>query len=108
MAAVFFENTILGGNKKIFGWECVGRNLTYMSYEAAAYFVVTLLLESTLLRKLKAVTDRVRVRSIKDTQSNTEEEDDDVTEEAERVVKIGFYFHTPKPFMLSGYWTFKF
>ena len=33
LATVFFQNTILGGNEPIFGWECVGKNLTYMCYE---------------------------------------------------------------------------
>jgi hypothetical protein len=33
LASVFFQNTILGYDNPIFGWECVGRNLTFMCYE---------------------------------------------------------------------------
>ena len=50
--------------KSFFAWGIVGRNLTYMALEAVGYFVLVLLCESTVFRRVYNYVGRMRARMI--------------------------------------------
>jgi ABC-type glutathione transport system ATPase component len=91
LSASFFTNTILGGNVKIFSWECVGGPLVLMACEALGYVLVTMLLETRVAKVLGHAADQLRVRgfmSSVEQLGDAQGEDEDVAAEAARVRRL--------------------
>lgn len=64
LSAIFYTNTVLGGNTNLFAWEeGVGGPLGLMAVEAVAYVCITLLLETRFAKLLGHALDQLRTIS---------------------------------------------